>query len=771
MQIFNFNRKSKEAASDFWMADSYAMKTRKRDEDVMELSSYRRAVANFVRIVTGDNIPVKYHTADDSKTDGKTVTISASTKLDERDIMVGLALHEGSHIKLTDFKLVNEVFRISSINNNSWLIKHGLHSRAAKCCKDWGSGQWDQYTFMKNFKDIFNYVEDRRIDNFVMTQAPGYMPYYQALYDKYFNSTIITKGLQSKDFRTEDWESYIFRLMNITNPASDLKALKRLQQIWDVLDLEHIDRLQNSNDGMMLAFNITEIIHDAIAEQKKKEQEQQQQQNSNGDSKDDKKKDNKSQKDTNGDAKDSKSDDKNSKSDDESDPMSSDAEGEDSEGGDSDESGKGSKSKGNDKKEDKKKESSEDESDSEDNSEDQGEGEEDDSEGSGGVGDGEDEESDDQSDEGDDEGDGDGEEEVEKELPELSKADAGRLVKQISEQKQFQDGQVGKKKLSKSTSDVVSAIDDSDIAIADVAVGGGYGASGSSEKVIVVRKFNRKLAETTNCSMWYSSPNRTNTDAVADGIRMGTVLGKKLKVRAEERSTKFNRLRSGKIDKRMISQAGYGAEGIFEKIESFSYRPGIIHMSIDSSGSMSGSKFKRSLTCAAAIAKACSMIENMDCVISFRSTGSIGKNTSDAMVVVAYDSTRQSITDLKTLLPYITANGGTPEGLCFDALMNDILGQAKGKDAYFVNFSDGQPYHGYNYHGLTAVQHTRKQVNKMIASGMKVISYFISESNASASDNDTFRSMYGKDAQFIDVKSINAVAKTMNDKFLEINNA
>ena len=789
MQIFNFNRKSKEAASDFWMADSYVMKTRKKDEDVMELSSYRRAVANFVRIVTGDNIPVKYHTGTDSISDGKTVTISASTKLEERDVMVGLALHEGSHIKLTDFALVNEVFHDLSVSNNKWLRREGYRERAMSMCKDFcqpqqsGSNpQWDRYVFMQNFRDVFNYVEDRRIDNFVMKQAPGYMPYYQALYDKYFNSALITKGLQSKYSRTEDWESYAFRLMNITNPASDLKALKKLQQIWDVLDLEHIDRIQNSNESLALAFNITEIIHDAIADQKNKEQEQQQ--DSNGDSKDDKQKDSKSQKDTKGDAKDSKSDDKNAKTDDESDSMNSDADSEDNEESESSDSGKGSKSKGNDKNE-KKKESGNDESDSDDDSKDQGEGEEDDGEGSGGVGDNEDEDSDDQSEEDDGEGeDGDGEdsegddgedEAEEKKLPELSKADAGRLVKQINEQKQFQAGQVAKKKLAKDTANVVNAIDDSNITIANVAFEGaatGYrGAGPSSEKVIVVRKFNRKLAETVECNMWWATPNKSHAEAVADGIRMGTVLGKKLKVRAEERSTKFNRLRSGKIDKRMISQAGYGAEGIFEKIESFSYRPGIIHMSIDSSGSMSGSKFKRSLQCAAAIAKACSMIENMDCVISFRSTGSIGKRSNDAMIVVAYDSTRQSITDLKTLLPYMTASGGTPEGLCFDALMNDILGQAKGKDAYFVNFSDGQPYHGNIYYGMTAVQHTRKQVNKMITNGMKVISYFISESYASKGDSDTFRNMYGKDAQFIDVKSINAVAKTMNDKFLEINNA
>jgi hypothetical protein len=191
---------------------------------------------------------------------------------------------------------------------------------------------------------------------------------------------------------------------------------------------------------------------------------------------------------------------------------------------------------------------------------------------------------------------------------------------------------------------------------------------------------------------------------------------------------------------------------------------------------MSGDKFKRSLVCAAAIAKACSMIENLECVISFRSTGQVGNGgNSMAMIVVAYDSTKQSISEMKKLLPMMTANGGTPEGLCFDATMKDILGQAKGKDAYFVNFSDGAPYHSQSgkngsYNGDVAYDHTRKQINKMKANGLKVLSYFISEHSSGGSDRTAFERMYGKDAQFINVKSINEVAKTMNAKFLEINN-
>ena len=42
------------------------------------------------------------------------------------------------------------------------------------------------------------------------------------------------------------------------------------------------------------------------------------------------------------------------------------------------------------------------------------------------------------------------------------------------------------------------------------------------------------------------------TDYIAEGIRLGTVLGRKLQVRGESRETKWTRLDSGRIDKRLV---------------------------------------------------------------------------------------------------------------------------------------------------------------------------------------------------------------------------
>ena len=76
----------------------------RKASDLMKLMAYKRSIANFVNIVTGKSIPVTFNgRGDDSYTDGNSVVISAKLDDKEFDPVVGLALHEGSHIALTDF--------------------------------------------------------------------------------------------------------------------------------------------------------------------------------------------------------------------------------------------------------------------------------------------------------------------------------------------------------------------------------------------------------------------------------------------------------------------------------------------------------------------------------------------------------------------------------------------------------------------------------------------------------------------------------------------
>ena len=109
--------KNKNNYSSFWLDNGWDNNSSifddepvKKGVDLVALASYRRAISNFVSIVTGESdIKVTFQQNGDSYTDGKAVTISA--KLDDKlfDSTVGLALHEGSHIKLSDFDFLKQL--------------------------------------------------------------------------------------------------------------------------------------------------------------------------------------------------------------------------------------------------------------------------------------------------------------------------------------------------------------------------------------------------------------------------------------------------------------------------------------------------------------------------------------------------------------------------------------------------------------------------------------------------------------------------------------
>jgi nitric oxide reductase activation protein len=263
---------------------------------------------------------------------------------------------------------------------------------------------------------------------------------------------------------------------------------------------------------------------------------------------------------------------------------------------------------------------------------------------------------------------------------------------------------------------------------------------------------------------------------IEDGIRLGTILGRKLQVRGESRETKYTRKLNGSIDKRLIAELGFGNENVFSKTFLDNYPDAHLHISVDASGSMCGDKWTKTMTSVVAMAKAVDMINNVDLVITFRTTQSgnhrSSRDNSYPLLLVAYDSRKDSFIKVRNLFKYLRASGTTPEGLCYEAIMNDMIPSERDKESYFLNFSDGMPMFGNNdidYHNDRAINHTKKMVKEIRSRGIKVLSYFIGDSYDSQNRSSAFNRMYGKDAQFIDVTSVMSVSKTMNKKFLEKN--
>jgi len=664
--------------SSFWFDDSNDIDILTGEKiqlgkDYIKLAATKRAIANFVQIVTGKNIPVKFNKKGDSYTDGKTVTISANLKTKDFDPAVGLALHEGSHILLTDFDTLKKLDDVIDTKMQSTIakvaLKYGYYQMEMNDDGElYKSDVIDFFTaknyIKSNLKNLLNIVEDRRIDNYIFKTAPGYKAYYHAMYDKYFNAKVIDKALQSDEKTTADWDSYFFRICNITNPNRNLDALPVLRKVWNTLDLRNISRLKDSWMALDVAINIFNIVEESLPtppEQDSKKQD---------------KKDN--------------------------------------EGKDGQDSSQLVPNEDNISK-----------------------------------------------------GNGPADNTVE-----LTEAQKKQLENAIAKQKEFNRGDSRKSNISKKDEKIVDAISTSGSEtkeVGDASLTDGWSSKPGKTDCIVVKNLTPELAESgayftfsNHQAYWRGDDKKT---AIQKGMMLGKMLGRKLQIRNESNTLKYTRLNKGKIDKRLISSLGFGAESVFQTSFVEKFNNSIVHLSIDASGSMSGDKFNKSLLAATAIAKAASMTNNFDVVISFRSTEDMGRKTLPA-IFIAYDSRKHKVQRLLTILPSMNACGITPEGLCFEAIMNQIDSSSNGKDSYFINFSDGEPYFENNemtYYGEKANIHTKKQVDKMIAKGVKVLSYFIGGGYYSSEDN--FKKMYGKDASFIETNELVPLAKSLNKMF------
>ena len=692
--------------SSFWLDSSIfedetteLTSVEKKSNDLMKLMAYKRSIRNFVNIVTGQNIPVTFDgRGDDSYTDGKEVVISAKLDDKEFDPVVGLALHEGSHIALTDFDTLTSLRygELPTTIDKEWLANR------YQCEVD------EVYKVISNnLKSLLNYVEDRRIDNHIYTTAPGYRGYYESMYDKYFHANVIDKGLQSGEKRTEDWESYMFRIINITNKNRDLDALKGLREIWNVLDLGNISRLKSSWDAMDVAGEILMIVEKSLAESGTGTE------SSSGD----------------GEGEGSEGGDQNGNS-----PMTGDTNNQQSGGGMSSQ-GKGETS----------------ESDS-------NEGQESD-------------ETTTQSGQPSGEGNPNG---AGGEYTPMSARQKKMLDNAIQKQNDFMDGEVKKKKVSKSDKNKIDQLDKADIK--SEVVGKGFNKSSWSTgsngvQTYIINNLTKGLCESNMIGMLSTSEWKRNQmiENIKKGTQLGTLLGKKLKTRNEERVTSTPRMKSGKLSGRMIHEIGFGNFDIFEQTLVSKATPVVLHISIDASSSMSGKKWNTTQTAAVAIAKAASMTQNIDVVISYRGVYySPGNwNNVQPLMLIAYDSRKDKFSKIQQLFPYIQSDGTTPEGLCYEAVLKEITKTTKGVETYLINFSDGWP--GFDnsqisYGGTAARKHTAEQVKKIKKAGVNVLSYFVSDYGYDA-HTDMFKEMYGKDSEFIDTTNMTQLAKTLNKKF------
>jgi len=616
--------------ANFWGHDIF-----KFDGSVSDKEKLLKIVKNYVKILTGKQIPVSYCTdsEDKSYTDGKHITISSVVEPESLDSTIGLGLHEASHIVKTDFQILKDLVN-----------------------KNYLDSKYDDYVLF--IKILFNWVEDRRIDYWAYNQAPGYKKYYEELYRRYFYSDKIDEVLQNQSIllKMETVQNYEFFIINSLHPNVKMDELQGLPEIEAIIDIENIDRWYSTEDTLETAVKIFDVIFKYISKEEKEKMKNEAREEQEG-------------------------------------------------------AGSGNDAQGNSN--------------------------------------GQPIPSD-----------------LEKLLSEILKAQG----KFLDGNPVDGDGNALKIEIGISEANLIDILSKSETEIISIKDHVNNGGTDKEFDVLAVSKVTLNDIHSglytmfeTNDIRFLSTDRPKNIEAIQKGFILGRMLGNKLKIRTDKRILRTVKLKSGKIDKRNLHRAGYDSDTIFFNSREDKYNDIAVHISVDMSGSMDGTKWFNTLTGIVAIAKAASLIKGIRVQISFRYGGYVDSGET-AIVINFYDSALDNINKLKHL-EYANPCGSTPEGLCFEALAKKIMRPLLNKHTLFINFSDGEPGM-WSLSTETGVRITKNIINKFKSYGITVLSYFISPH--SKTFNSKFIEMYGKDAEFIDLNSIIPLARTINNKFLKL---
>lgn len=645
-------------------------------EYIERLRKVQRATGNFVKIVTGREIPVHYSSGQSSYTDGKAVVLSADIDPTKLDAMVGTALHEGTHCLLSNESLVflPEMHkRFAEMISGRDIVAHahrlGIPLTNEKVTPTFGkTGD----TVIDHVQMVMNVLEDRRIDLWMYQNAAGYRPYYEAMYNEYWHNPKIDRALRDPRCRESAVHNYIMFVINMTNAQFDAQAMPGLAEIRKIADLsaKGLESRGDEDKGWKSWRHAMNGIHGAdltrfpklfadsvriveiMYEHSTKVE------------------------------------------------------------------GTGKPDKGDMQP-------------------------------------------------GEEEGDGEGG--PGNDLPNM---DGGRpmtmdeIREALAKQLKFLKHDTGKKQIDQATQAQLQQMDQTNASVVEVE--GEFLPRDVKAKVIVYRDITKDTVKSAafpfKFNAYYGGATTRNPgmeSALRDGRRMGAVLAHRIRVMQDERPLVFNRQEHGKLDKRRVAQLGAGSLDVFAFTVIERKKPANLWLDVDFSGSMHGQKSQQAMMVAVAIAYAAEKTRTLNVTIAVRDGG-----TDCARVAILYDSRRMSFSRFADILPYVGANGGTPESLAFEAIKEEMMKMYKNERKFFINLSDGEPGHSfsykgkhYSYGGEAAYKHTRMLMNDFRNAGIKVLSYYIGHG---VHEHPAFRKMYGNDARFIDPNSVGQLVATVN---------
>lgn len=559
-------------------------------------------------------------------------------------------------------------------------------------------------------RGMFNWIEDRRIDTLVFKSCPGYKAYYHKLYDHYFRNKEMGNMLMSDLHCKPEFTNYMNHIIGMLHPAFDSRRMPGLGDIVKLIDVNNIGRLKTAEDALALSGLVVDLINKYVEEAAQDDQDEQgqggdDQSDQNEESSDDSQSDSQSTEDTKGEKDD----------------------GSTAEGG---EAQKGSEA------------------------------------GGGGTGDG--------NGEGGDEG-------PEMNEHPLSPTEHRKVSQALEKAREMVNGEVSKKQATNSLAKTLQKIQAADIDVQKA--GTSINRKGKDVLIYNVHRMEHIVSElvylkenegtssqlaqacktlSTSFTTYGRDSLVKRNELIMKGMEVGAMLGKKMLTRREDRQLITNRLRTGKIDARRIAHAGYGIETVFNQINIDTYKNANIHLTIDASGSMNGSRWDNTVIMSIALAKACSMVKGLDIQISGRET--LGES---AVVSMLFDSRVNKLVHAVNVFKCYDSRSMTPEGLCLEGMLKNkmFVPQTQDCDSYMINICDGAPGMS-GYGGWSAIEHTKSQVKKINGLGINHIGYFFGDPNYGGFAN--FKAMYGvkESVALENANNATEIAKHLNKQLM-----
>jgi hypothetical protein len=680
-----------------------------------------KTITNFVDIINDEGASkIKVAFAGQSQTDGKTLTVSSD--VEDFDLLAGLSLHEASHLQHS-----KDHFRILGKLNS--VVSTGP-KRSSDSEFKFINKIFDHFNSMKLNRQapteylclLANFVEDARIDNRTISRYPGYEPYYNALNRKYVLSDESQERLLSETGET--WKNYLMKILLLVDRNADLSILKGLSEIAKLVDLPNINRLKGGLDVFELSFNIFKVIQKYVDKPK----QQNQQPNAS------KQKSSKS---------------KSGQSSNNSMPNM------DNEPSDDNEPGESSKSDTNDKKEkenENKEETNEDGSNTGNNDKNE---------------DTEDSDNDESNDNGsDNEDESEVEDESKPTVDEDFELPKDKIIQTIID---ALNNEYEKEEMSANEANAYDLITNKSVLTRTVKLHGT-----NVDTILIKDVTNEALLAKFRIDELFDKRKVYNS-YVENGIKKGKLLAARLSLMNDVKRVDAIRKEAGSLDARLLPEFGHGNTKIFKTSKDGKYQDTNIHITIDSSGSMSGRNYGNALEMATMFAVASLYIKGLTVQISVRSTIPSILGSDTPFVAIVFDTLENhDIKHIKKYMGSLAVHYLTPEGLTFAVIKDYIIERSKTKNSLFINVSDGCPccYAGTNgncedFSGNDAIEFTAKQVNEIVKAGIKVISFFIGSSEGSH-QGQQFKRMYGKASQYIDVVQPLKVANVFNKNIKKV---